>query len=174
VLGAVMSDAVTAVLIGDAHVDYAAARVLLRAKAPRVALITDGMPLAGTDDGESEGGRTHPRRRRQGRARVRHDHRRVITLDQAVRNAVAHMGVPLHDAVAMASANAARAMGVGDGTVAGGRIRRRLHRDGRCLRGETWWRASRCTSACGGVRRFCSIQLNARPGVLYDRLESLA
>ncbi|HLB23711.1 MAG TPA: N-acetylglucosamine-6-phosphate deacetylase, partial [Dehalococcoidia bacterium] len=57
VLGAVMtSDAVTAELIGDgAHVDYAAARVLLRAKGTdRVALITDGMPLAGTVDGDGE------------------------------------------------------------------------------------------------------------------------
>ena len=55
VLGAVMeSDGVTAELIGDgAHVDYVAARVLLRAKGARnVALVTDGMPLAGTPDGD--------------------------------------------------------------------------------------------------------------------------
>jgi N-acetylglucosamine-6-phosphate deacetylase len=36
----------------------------------------------------------------------------VITLDQTVRNAVAHLGVALHDAVAMASTNAARALGL--------------------------------------------------------------
>jgi N-acetylglucosamine-6-phosphate deacetylase len=57
VLGAVMtSDAVTAELIGDgAHVDYAAARVLIRAKgAANLVLITDGMPLAGTPDGAGE------------------------------------------------------------------------------------------------------------------------
>ena len=56
VLGAVLeSDEVTAELIGDgAHVDYPSARVLLRAKgAAHVVLVTDGMPLAGTDDGEA-------------------------------------------------------------------------------------------------------------------------
>ncbi len=119
VLGAVMtSDAVTAELIGDgAHVDYAAARVLLRAKgAARVVLITDGMPLAGTDDGESEW--EGARIRVEGGKAVRVSDGTIIggvvTLDQTVRNAVAHMGAPLHDAVAMASANAARAMGAGD------------------------------------------------------------
>ena len=81
VLGAVMtSDALTAELIGDgAHVDYAAARVLVRAKgADRVVLITDGMPMAGTVGRRRRmGGPGDPRRRRQGGARRRqHDHRR--------------------------------------------------------------------------------------------------
>ncbi len=115
VLGAVMtSDAVTAELIGDgAHVDYAAARVLVRAKgADKVVLITDGMPLAGTDDGD--GAWEGQRIRVEGGKAVRVADGTiiggVITLDQTMRNAVEHLGVPLHTAVAMASTNAARAM----------------------------------------------------------------
>jgi N-acetylglucosamine-6-phosphate deacetylase len=115
VLGAVMtSDALTAELIGDgAHVDYAAARVLIRAKgAGRIVLITDGMPMAGTPDGDGEW--EGQAIRVEGGKAVRASDNTiiggVITLDQTVRNAVAHMDVSLHDAVAMASTNAARAL----------------------------------------------------------------
>ena len=114
VLGAVMtSDALTAELIGDgAHVDYAAARVLIRAKGhEKVVLITDGMPMAGTPDGDGEW--EHQAIRVEGGKAVRVADGTiiggVITLDQTVRNAVAHMDVTLHDAVAMASTNPARA-----------------------------------------------------------------
>jgi N-acetylglucosamine-6-phosphate deacetylase len=118
VLGAVMaSDAVTAELICDgAHVDFGAARVLLRAKgAERVVLITDGMPLAGTPEGDVswEGQRI----RVEHGAAVRADGTivgGVITFDQSLRNAVTHLGVPLHTAAAMASTNPARAMRFGD------------------------------------------------------------
>ncbi len=115
VLGAVMtSDAVTAELIGDgAHVDYAAARVLLRAKGhARVALITDGMPLAGTPDGDGEW--EGQAIRVEGGKAVRVADGTiiggVITLDQTVRNAVADMEVPLPEAWSMASSVPARAM----------------------------------------------------------------
>jgi len=115
VLGAVMtSDAVTAELIGDgAHVDYAAARVLLRAKGTdRVALITDGMPLAGTVDGDGEW--EGQAIRVEGGKAVRVADGTiiggVITLDQTVRNAVANMDVPLNVAWSMASTIPARAM----------------------------------------------------------------
>ncbi len=128
VLGAVMScDAVTAELIGDgAHVDYVAARVLVRAKgADNVVLITDGMPLAGTADGDGtwEG---QPIRVEGGKAVRISDNTiigGVITLDQTVRNAVAHLDVGVPQAIAMATANAARAIGLGDtyGTIAAGR-----------------------------------------------------
>jgi N-acetylglucosamine-6-phosphate deacetylase len=115
VIGAAMnSDRVTAELIGDgAHVDYAAARVLLRAKGARgVALITDAMPLAGTADGDGvwEGQAI----RVEGGKAVRVADGTIIggvmTLDQTMRNAVEHLGAPLHDAVAMASAVPARAL----------------------------------------------------------------
>jgi N-acetylglucosamine-6-phosphate deacetylase len=116
VLGAAMtSDAVTAELIGDgAHVDYAAARVLVRAKGvKRVALITDGMPLAGTVDGDGEW--EGQAIRVEGGKAVRVADGTiiggVITLDQTVRNAVAHMGVDVAEAWAMGSAVPARAMG---------------------------------------------------------------
>jgi N-acetylglucosamine-6-phosphate deacetylase len=127
VLGAVMtSDAVTAELIGDgAHVDFAVARVLIRAKGhDRVVLITDAMPLAGTADGDGEW-EGQPIRVEGGKAVRVSDGTiigGVITLDQTVRNAVMHMDVPLHAAVAMASSNAASAMrlGGGIGTLAAG------------------------------------------------------
>lgn len=117
VLGAVMtSDAVTAELIGDgAHVDYAVGRLLIRAKgSDRVALITDAMPLAGTSDGDGQW-EGQPIRVEGGKAVRVADNTiigGVITLDQTVRNAVAHLGVPLHEAWAMASSVPARAMQV--------------------------------------------------------------
>jgi N-acetylglucosamine-6-phosphate deacetylase len=114
VLGAIMESAITAELIGDgAHVDYAAARVLLRTKGARnIALITDGMPLAGTPDGDGEWER-QPIRVEGGKAVRVSDNTiigGVITLDQTMRNAVAHLGAPLHDAIGMASAVPARAL----------------------------------------------------------------
>ncbi|HXK34015.1 MAG TPA: N-acetylglucosamine-6-phosphate deacetylase [Dehalococcoidia bacterium] len=117
VIAAVMtSDAVTAELIGDgAHVGFPAAELLVRAKgAGNVVLITDGMPLAGTPDGEGEweGQRIRVEAGKAVRLADGTIVGGVITLDQAVRNAVQHLGVPLHDAVAMASANPARAIGL--------------------------------------------------------------
>jgi N-acetylglucosamine-6-phosphate deacetylase len=118
VIGAIMESAITAELIGDgAHVDYAAARVLLRAKGARnVALITDGMPLAGTADGDGtwegqairvEGGKA---------VRVADDTiiGGVITLDQALRNAVGEMALSLPGASACASGVPARSIGLAD------------------------------------------------------------
>ena len=79
-------------------------------------LITDGMPLAGTPDGDGEW-EGQPIRVEGGKAVRVADNTiigGVITLDQTVRNAVAHLGVPLHDAWAMASTVPARAMRVDD------------------------------------------------------------
>jgi N-acetylglucosamine-6-phosphate deacetylase len=118
-LAAVMAaDCVTAELIGDgAHVDYAAARVLLRAKGARdIVLVTDGMPLAGTPDGEAEW--EGQAIRVEGRKAVRTVDMTimggVITLDETMRNAVRYLGVPLETAVAMAATHPARAMRLGD------------------------------------------------------------
>jgi N-acetylglucosamine-6-phosphate deacetylase len=120
VLGAVLtSDSVTAELIGDgAHVDYAAARVLIRAKgAGRVVLITDGMPLAGTADGEGEW--EGVRIRVDGGKAVRVSDGTIIggiiTLGDAMRNAVQYMGVGVAGAVDMASVNATVALKLRDG-----------------------------------------------------------
>ncbi len=108
VLGAAMtSDALTAELIGDgAHVDYAAAQVLLRAKGEdHVVLVTDGMPLAGTPDGEGEWEGV-PIRVEGGKA-VRVADGTIIggvtPLDQMVRNAAKYMSVSRARALDMAS-----------------------------------------------------------------------
>lgn len=118
-LAAIMSsDGVTTELIGDgAHVDYAAARVLIRAKRPQdVVLVTDGMTLAGTSEGESEW--EGQAIRVEGGKAVRIADNTiiggVITLDQTMRNAVQHLGLPLEAAVAMAATYPARAMRLGD------------------------------------------------------------
>ncbi len=115
VLAAVMtSDAVTAELIGDgAHVDYAAARVLVRVKgAEKIVLVTDGMPLCGTPDGEGEWEGV-PIRVEGGKA-VRVTDGTIIggvtPLDQMVRNAVRELGVGPEDAWAMATANPSSAL----------------------------------------------------------------
>jgi N-acetylglucosamine-6-phosphate deacetylase len=153
VLGAVMtSDALTAELIGDgAHVDYAAARVLIRAKGcEHVVLITDGMALAGTPDG---GGAWEGQAIRvEGGKAVRVSDNTiiggVITLDQTVRNAVAHMAVPLHDAIAMASTNAARALRLDDfGALAAGRAADFVLLDDALAVTETWVAGERVWNA---------------------------
>ena len=154
VLGAVMtSDAVTAELIGDgAHVDYAAARVLVRAKgARRIVLITDGMPLAGTADGEGEW--EGVRIRVEGGKAVRVADGTiiggVITLDQTVRNAAEQLEVQVHEAIAMASTNPARAMRV-DGTrgaIAAGRAADFVLLDDDLQVTETWVGGERAWAA---------------------------
>jgi N-acetylglucosamine-6-phosphate deacetylase len=108
---------VTCELIGDgAHVDYAAARMLLREKGARhLALVTDGMPLAGTADGDAmwEGQAIRVEGGKAVRASDGTIIGGVITLDQTLRNATEHLRAPLHDAVAMAAAVPARAAGLG-------------------------------------------------------------
>jgi N-acetylglucosamine-6-phosphate deacetylase len=144
-IGAIIeSDNVTAELICDgAHVDYAAARLLLRAKRARnIVLVTDGMPLAGTDDGEAEW--EGQRIRVDGGKAVRVADNTiiggVITLDHAVRNAVEHLGAPLHTAVAMASANPARVIRRDDifGAIAPGRSADFVLLDDALRVTETW------------------------------------
>lgn len=154
VLAAVMtSDAVTAELIGDgAHVAYAAARLLVRAKgADKVVLVTDGMPLCGTlgGAGEWEG---VPIRVDGGKA-VRVADGTIIggvtPLDQMVRNAVDHIGVTPAEALAMASANASRALGLGEdyGSLELGHAADFILLDGDLRVMETWVAGARAWSA---------------------------
>jgi N-acetylglucosamine-6-phosphate deacetylase len=94
-------------------VDYPAASVLLRAKgAGNVVLVTDGMPLAGRPDGEAswEGIAVRVEGGKAVRASDGTIVGGVMTLDSMVRDAVAHLGVQPHEAIAMASANPARAL----------------------------------------------------------------
>ena len=95
---------------------------LARAACPdRVMLITDAMRAAGLGDGESElGGQAVTVR--GGRATLADGTLAgsVLTMDQALRNAVA-VGVPLHEASRMASAHPARSLGLTDrGELRGG------------------------------------------------------
>jgi N-acetylglucosamine-6-phosphate deacetylase len=100
-----------------------ALRLAYREKGPGgLALVTDAMEAAGMDEGEYElSGR---------RVRLENDAVRLpdgtlagsaLTMDQAVRNAVEFLGIPLEDAVRMASETPARILGLSEkGRVAPG------------------------------------------------------
>lgn len=116
VVGAVLaSDKVTAELIGDGiHVHPAAMKILYRCLGPeRIVLITDAMPGAGLPDSEYEllnqkvtvkdGKATLPDGTIGGS---------TGTLDGCVRNMVQLAGVPLSEAVRMASFNPAKVIGL--------------------------------------------------------------
>ena len=118
VLGAVLDDpAVTCELILDGlHVHVAAARLLHRAKgAAGTVLITDAIAATGLGDGEHRLGRT-PIRVAGGRAETLDGQLAgtTLTMDAAVRRAHESLGVPLTDAVAMATTTPARVVGLGD------------------------------------------------------------
>ncbi|GAB4401136.1 MAG: N-acetylglucosamine-6-phosphate deacetylase [Anaerolineales bacterium] len=119
-LGAVLaSDGATAELIADGvHVHPAAMRVLLRCLgAERIVLVTDASPGAGLPDGSY--------RWLEQTVRVQHGRATlpdgglagsVATLDQCVRNAATLIGIPLADAIRMATLNPARVLGLHDRT----------------------------------------------------------
>jgi N-acetylglucosamine-6-phosphate deacetylase len=127
VFGAVLaSDTVTAELIADTiHVHPGAMKVLLRCLgADRVVLITDAMTAAGLSDGQYD---------LVGNVVVVKDGRATLLdgtiagstvgLNECVRNVHRQVGVPLPEAVKMASLNPARAMGLADrlGSIAAGK-----------------------------------------------------
>ena len=118
VLGAVLaSDGVTAELIADTvHVHPGAMKVLVRCLgADRVVLITDAMAAAGLGDGQYElvG---HKVLVENGVARLSNGTIAGSTavLSTCVRNMVNAVGVPLQDAVKMATINPATVAGVAD------------------------------------------------------------
>ncbi|MGB9594278.1 MAG: N-acetylglucosamine-6-phosphate deacetylase, partial [Anaerolineae bacterium] len=115
-LGAILtSGGATAELIADgAHVHPAAMRVLLRCLGPeRVVLVTDASPWAGLPDGSytwlGQTVRVHG-----GRATLPDGGLAgsVATMEQCVRNAAALIGIPLADAIRMATLNPARVLRV--------------------------------------------------------------
>jgi len=127
VVGAVMaSDNVTAELIADTiHVHPAAMKVLLRCLGTdRVVLITDANAAAGLPDG-TYGLMTREITVKDGRATLPDGTiaGSTVTLDQCVRNIHQQVGVPLAEAVKMASLNPARAMGFAErlGSIAVGK-----------------------------------------------------
>lgn len=115
-LGAVLaSGRASAELIADGvHVHPAAMRIILRCLGRnRVTLVTDAVPWAGLPDGDYEwlGQRVH----------VNGDRATLpdgtlagstTTMDACVRNAAAMAGIPLAQAIRMATLNPARALGV--------------------------------------------------------------
>jgi N-acetylglucosamine-6-phosphate deacetylase len=127
VFGAILaSDDVTTELIADLiHVHPGAMKILMRSVGvDRVVLITDAMPGAGLADGVYDlvG---HEVTVRDGRATLEDGTLAGSTanLNQCVENAMREMGVPLKDAIQMATLNPARAMGLVDrlGTVEEGK-----------------------------------------------------
>jgi N-acetylglucosamine-6-phosphate deacetylase len=99
------------------HVAGPALRLAERTKGPRgVRLVTDAIEATGMPDGDYRlGGATVTAR--DGRAVVPGTNRlagSTLTMQDAVRNAVLMLGVTVEAAVALASANPARLLGIGD------------------------------------------------------------
>jgi N-acetylglucosamine-6-phosphate deacetylase len=116
-VGGVLADErIYAQVIADGvHVHPAVVRILVRAKGPeRVILITDATQAAGLSDGEYELA-GQPIRVRHGVARTLAGGLAgsTITLDAALRNIVGFAGVSVPEAVRMATATPAEAMGWG-------------------------------------------------------------
>jgi N-acetylglucosamine-6-phosphate deacetylase len=114
---ALLCDRLLAELIADGiHVHPDVMRLLIRVKGrERVMLITDSMSATELSDGiYALGGQEVYVR--AGRAALGDGTLAgsTLTLDRAVRNVVHRCGVPLHDAVYMASAVPAQAIGLGD------------------------------------------------------------
>jgi N-acetylglucosamine-6-phosphate deacetylase len=125
VLGAVLTSRdVTAELIADGvHVDDAAIRLLLAAKGPdRIVLVSDGTAATGMPDGRYRLGTFEVSvsggvcQNAEGKLAGS-----TLTLDRAVRH-MAGLGIPLAEAVRMATWNPARVLGIEGrkGTLAAG------------------------------------------------------
>jgi N-acetylglucosamine-6-phosphate deacetylase len=118
VLGAVLDDPrVTCELIADGlHVHPAAARLLHRAKGTAgTVLVTDAIEATGLEDGDYRLGHT-PIRVTGGRAETPEGSLAgsTLTMDAAVRHAHEWLGVPLADALAMATTTPAAVIGFQD------------------------------------------------------------
>lgn len=114
---ALLHDELNAELIADGvHVHPAVMRLLLRVKGrDRVMLVTDSMSATELADGVYDlGGQAVHVRDGQARLASGSLAGSTLTLDRAVRNAVALCGAPLHDAVYMATAVPAGAIGLGE------------------------------------------------------------
>lgn len=111
VVGAIMiNDSVYAELILDGiHVNFAAAKALLRAKGKeKIILITDSMEAAGLEDGTYKIG-TQDVFVKNGEARLANGALAgsIASMNQVVRNAYKHLDLPLNEAVNLASFNPA-------------------------------------------------------------------
>jgi N-acetylglucosamine-6-phosphate deacetylase len=106
---------VTVELINDGvHVEPAVARLAFAAAGPRVALITDAMAAAGMGDGDYRLG-VMDVEVRDGRATLAGGTSiagSTITMADALRRAVTHLGLPIEDAARAASLTPARTLGI--------------------------------------------------------------
>lgn len=114
VVGAVMDDTrVYAELILDGiHVSYPAASILIKAKGiDKVTLITDSIEAAGLADGEYKLGnqpvfvKDHSARLKDGTLAGS-----ILSMNHAVKNAHIHLGLPIYEAVRLASLNPATSL----------------------------------------------------------------
>lgn len=114
VVGAIMEDdRVYAELILDGiHVDYPAAKVLLRAKGiDKVVLITDSMEAAGLEDGKyTLGNQAVYVKDNSARLESGSLAGSVLAMNSAIHNALTGLNLPIHVAVKMASLNAANSL----------------------------------------------------------------
>ena len=115
VVGAVMiNDSVYAELILDGvHVNYAAAKALLRAKGKdKVILITDSLEAAGLENGKYLLGNQDVYVK-DGEARLIDGTLAgsIVSMNTAVKNAYQHLGLKLNEAVNLASYNPAQSLG---------------------------------------------------------------
>jgi N-acetylglucosamine-6-phosphate deacetylase len=128
VFGAILtSDNVTTELIADkVHVHPGAMKVLYRCVgADRIVLVTDAMPGAGFGDGTYQlVGHSVTVKGNQATLEDGTLAGSIATLDQCVRNMVMDVGIPLPQAVQMASLNPARSMGFADrlGSITPGKV----------------------------------------------------
>ncbi|HIQ04601.1 MAG TPA: N-acetylglucosamine-6-phosphate deacetylase, partial [Anaerolineae bacterium] len=116
VVGAVLvQDCLTAEIIADGlHVHPAVIALLVRAKGPdRVVLVTDAIRAAGLSEGEYEL-EEHRVTVAQGAARLVDGTLAgsLLTMEQGVANLVEQVGLPLPEAVGMATLNPARVLGL--------------------------------------------------------------
>jgi N-acetylglucosamine-6-phosphate deacetylase len=117
-VGALLTDdrVRTGIIADGVHVHEGALRLAYREKGPRgLALVTDAMEAAGMAEGEYElSGRKV--RLENGSVRLPDGTLAgsVLTMDQAVRNAVRFLGIPLEDGVRMASETPAEVLGLSE------------------------------------------------------------
>jgi N-acetylglucosamine-6-phosphate deacetylase len=157
---ALVTSRVTAELIADGvHLHPATLRLAHAAKGPeRLALVTDAMPAAGEPDGEYMfGGQPITVSGGEARTAAGALAGSTLTMDRAVKVSVEQAGIPLPDALTMASATPAALLGLGrvKGRIAPGADADLVVLDERCLATGTMI-AGRWAHATGRLGRVLS------------------
>lgn len=111
VVGAIFDSEITTETISDGiHISYPSLRIAYKQKTPdKVLLVTDAMMACGMPDGMyALGGQDVEVKNGAARLLSGSLAGSILTLDKAVHNVYKNVGLPLHEAVKMASYNAAR------------------------------------------------------------------